>query len=338
MVADSAACGFIGQLRLDHYVSSDGHAHDAVAGGGALYAAVGAALWQSVQPYLIAPLPPDFPASTLSEIERCGIDTRYLRAAASGDPRTFFAYEPSGERRQAEPTRHYLRARQPLPKDLLGLSASHLRSSTVSVSDALEPLSPERLPASTSKLEAIHLAASSLVEQLTVPPRLRQLGIEFISMDPASVDMAPDRMRDQSSAVHGLDAFLPSLTQSRRLFRDNARSIWQMAREFTGFGCPLVVIKRGPEGQILYDGESDCGWIVPAYPSRVHDITGAGHAFCGGFLAGMVMTGDPLEACLMGNVSASIVLEGSGPKFAVEATPGLPEARLERLRPFVRRA
>lgn len=337
MSADSLACGFVGQLRLDHYISSDGRAHSAVPGGGALYSAVGAALWRSVRPYLLAPLPAEFPPSALNEIGDCGIDTSCLLAAGAGDPRTYFAYDESGVRLQDEPTRHYLRAGQPLPKKLLTRSVPPPLNRTRSATNGLEPISPHRLPASISKMDGVHLVASSMVEQLTIPPRLRQLGVEFISVDPASGDMAPNRIKEQQTAVHGLDAFLPSITQARRLFRTTARSASQMAQAFIGFGCPLVVIKRGPEGQILYDGNSDHGWIVPAYPARVRDITGAGHAFCGGFLAGILTTGDPLEACLMGNVSASVVLEGSGPQFALEATPGLAEARLERLRPTVRR-
>ncbi|WP_322808043.1 PfkB family carbohydrate kinase, partial [Thermanaerothrix sp.] len=65
------------------------------------------------------------------------------------------------------------------------------------------------------------------------------------------------------------------------------------------------------------------------------DPTGAGDAFCGGFLAGYRQTYDPLAAVLHGNVSASLVIEGSGPFYALEALPGLAQARLEALRDAV---
>ena len=42
------------------------------------------------------------------------------------------------------------------------------------------------------------------------------------------------------------------------------------------------------------------------------DPTGAGDAFCGGFLAGYRQTYDPVQAVLHGSVSASLVVEGSG--------------------------
>ena len=60
---------------------------------------------------------------------------------------------------------------------------------------------------------------------------------------------------------------------------------------------------------------------------RVVNPTGAGDAFCGGFLAGYRETYDPLEAALCGNISASLVVEGSGPFYALDVWPGLAEAR-----------
>jgi ribokinase len=75
---------------------------------------------------------------------------------------------------------------------------------------------------------------------------------------------------------------------------------------------------------------------VPAYPAKVRDVTGAGDAYCGGFLAGLVQTHAPLEAALRGTVSASLVIEGVGAMYALDSTPGLAEARLQSLRDLVR--
>jgi hypothetical protein len=86
----------------------------------------------------------------------------------------------------------------------------------------------------------------------------------------------------------------------------------------------------------LYDADRGRKWEIPAYPARVHNPTGAGDAFCGGFLAGYQRTYDPLEAVLYGNVSFSLVAEGEGPFYALDALPGLPQARLEYLRGSVR--
>jgi sugar/nucleoside kinase (ribokinase family) len=69
----------------------------------------------------------------------------------------------------------------------------------------------------------------------------------------------------------------------------------------------------------------------------VTDLTGAGDAYCGGFLAGYRQTYDPVQAALFGGISASLVVEGSGPFYALDALPGLAQARLEALRETVHR-
>jgi ribokinase len=77
-------------------------------------------------------------------------------------------------------------------------------------------------------------------------------------------------------------------------------------------------------------------WEVPAYPARIADPTGAGHAFDGGFVAGYCKSYDPLEGVLYGNVSASLKLEGSGAFYPLDVLPGLADARLNVLRDMVR--
>jgi ribokinase len=68
----------------------------------------------------------------------------------------------------------------------------------------------------------------------------------------------------------------------------------------------------------------------------VVDVNGAGDSFCGGFLAGYQNSYDPLRAVLYGSVSASLTIEGSGALHALEALPGLAQARLESLEGLVR--
>jgi sugar/nucleoside kinase (ribokinase family) len=87
---------------------------------------------------------------------------------------------------------------------------------------------------------------------------------------------------------------------------------------------------------MLYDSASRKRWEAPAYPARLADLTGAGDAFCGGFLAGYTETFDPLRAVLYGNVSASLAVEGYGALYALDTLPGLAQARLESLSALVR--
>ena len=135
----------------------------------------------------------------------------------------------------------------------------------------------------------------------------------------------------------GLTAFLPSEEEALSLFEGRSDDLWEIAEALTSYGCEIIVIKRGEGGQILYDSASGTRWEVPSYPSRMVNPIGAGDAFCGGFLAGFRRNYDVLEAVLFGNIAASLVVEGHQPTYALDALPGLAEARLESLRQSVRK-
>jgi sugar/nucleoside kinase (ribokinase family) len=122
------------------------------------------------------------------------------------------------------------------------------------------------------------------------------------------------------------------------LFEGRSSDLWEMAETIGGWGCDIVVIKRRGRGQYVYEHSRRNHWMIPAYPARISDPTGGGDAFSGGFLAGYRLTYEPLEAALYGNISASLVIEGSGPFYAMDALPGLAKARLEGLRGMARKA
>jgi ribokinase len=148
--------------------------------------------------------------------------------------------------------------------------------------------------------------------------------------------MTSTALDDVRSLIQGLAAFLPSEQEIRALFWGRTNDLWQMAEELGNFGCELIVVKRGAHGQMLYDSVSKKRWEIPAYPARLEDLTGAGDSFCGGFSAGYQKTFDPLRAVLYGNISASLTIEGSGAFHALDALPGLAQARLDSLSGLVR--
>ena len=100
--------------------------------------------------------------------------------------------------------------------------------------------------------------------------------------------------------------------------------------------CEIVIVKRGIQGQLVFDNRVKKGWQIPAYPVSIIDPTGAGAAFSGGFLAGIAQTGDSLQAAMMGNISASLTVEGSGIFHILETQAGLAKARLASLKDGIR--
>ena len=108
-------------------------------------------------------------------------------------------------------------------------------------------------------------------------------------------------------------------------------NVFEAGRRLLAFGPRGIGVKMGARGMrfLLRDGER---WHqIPPYPAQVVDPTGAGDAFCGGFLVGLARTGDPLQACLYGAVSASFIIEEFGVLHALEVDAAAGQSRLKRL-------
>ncbi|MGE5073723.1 MAG: carbohydrate kinase family protein [Anaerolineae bacterium] len=160
--------------------------------------------------------------------------------------------------------------------------------------------------------------------------------VTTITLDPSPGYMIPSFLRDLRVIIARLTAFLPSEDELRGLFWGTTHDLWEMAAAVGEYGCDFIVIKRGGHGQAVYDVKGHHRWEIPAYPARIVDPTGAGDAFCGGFLTGFRKTYDPVQATMYGNVSASLKLEGCGAFYPVDVLPGLAEARLHALGELVR--
>jgi sugar/nucleoside kinase (ribokinase family) len=171
-----------------------------------------------------------------------------------------------------------------------------------------------------------------------LPPILRQGHVSTITIDPAATYMNPIFWDDIQVLVKGITAMLTSEEKLRGLFEGRTSDLWEMAETVASWGCDIVVIKRRGRGQYVYEHNGRSRWTIPAYPARIVDPTGVGDAFCGGFLTGYRLAYDPLEAALHGNISSSLVIEGSGVFYALDTLPGLAKARLEGLRGMARRA
>lgn len=326
---------FVGGMREDYCITHDGRAFLGILGGNAIYAAMGARVW-SDSVGVVSRIGSNYPPEWVDALRTAGINIEGVqRLPNPQDTRTFYAYISEEVRVDTNPAAHFLRARHPLPKELIDY-----RSSTEGQDERKEydPLTirPEDLPASVQNARAVHLSPAHYLSHMTIPLRLREWNVPLMSIDPSTRYMDPTFREEAKLIIRDLDAFLPSLMEASQFFRPEAPAIWEMAEAFGEMGCRIVVIKCGAEGQYLWEHESRRRWHIPAYPAQIVDVTGAGDAYCGGFLVGLDLSGDPVEAALYGAVSASITVEGIGPLYALDALPGLAEARLHSLRPSAR--
>lgn len=325
----------VGGLREDYFITSANEAHLREIGGNALYAAVGARLWAE-QVGLCARVGENYPKDWLDKIETQGIDTVGVKVVPGHqDTRTFYAYLSPDERVDIDPAAHFARIGQPLPAEL----ANYLTSTEGQADrNGFPPLAvrPSEIPAHYYNATGFHLSPAEFLVHHTLPVQLRGRNVRHITCDPSVRYMTPEFAEEVKGLVKGLSAFLPSEMEVRAFFGNGVKDLWEAAEAFGAMGTKCVVIKLGARGQYVYDVEAKRKWHVPAYTVRMRDVTGAGDAYCGGFLVGLARTHDPLEAALYGSISASLVIEGPGAFYALASSPALAEARRQSLRAAVR--
>lgn len=307
-----------------------------IPGGSLMYAGAGLAIWEAGVG-LIGRVGEDYPQEWLQSIASLGFETRGIHILPEAVDLRYFASYPDSDTTVTEnPVAHFARLSHPYPKALLGYSppAPQIDSRT---HGTLLTIRQNDFPSDYLDATAAHLCPLDFLSHTLLPAVLRRGHINTITVDPGANYMNPTFWDDIPVLVNGLTAFLCSEEKLNNLFHGRSTDLWEMAETLAGYGCDIIVIKRGSQGQYIYDRTTRARWVVPAYQVQILDPTGSGDAFCGGFLAGYRSTYDPLQAALMGNISAAMVIEGTNPFYALDALPGLAKARMEALRDMVRK-
>jgi sugar/nucleoside kinase (ribokinase family) len=326
---------FAGQLRRQYLLPPEGRPLLDTPGGNLLYAASGARLW-SENIGLLARVGEDYPHDWLRQFEQKGMDPQGIKILPGPmDLRSFMAYTDPNTYQASNPVSHFARLGMAFPKGLLGYQppTTDVDGRTFGNPDSAKI---SDIPADYFLAKAVHLCPLDFLTHTQLAPAFRQGGVPTVTIDPGPGYMNGNFLNDMRSLLQGITAFLPSEDELRKLFWGRTTDLWEMAETLGGYGVEIVVVKRSGRGQYVYDRDGHKKWDVPAYPGRMSDPTGAGDAFCGGFLAGYTAAFDPLQAALYGNIAASLSIEGSGAFYALEALPGLAEARLKSLADIVR--
>ena len=136
---------------------------------------------------------------------------------------------------------------------------------------------------------------------------------------------ADQRARVLACLPH-VEIFSPGVAETRVLL--GARPLAEALSEFADRGSPIVALRRGAAGSLIYDRERHRMLQVPAAPAKVVDMTGAGNAYCGGLLVGWVEHGRLDLAAARAAVSAAVTLEQIGPPRITPALMATAEQRL----------
>lgn len=305
-----------GGVILDSVVTADGLVGSGNLGGNAVYSAAGARLWGTAG--CVGLIPRNFPDGALQALRHAGVDTAGLHhAAAEVDGSEWFFYAADGSRVDG------LHGPPAAPANRLTVAEAAAWQARLRAAGnpgfgafrTTHPVEPRHVPPGYWRPGVgVHLAPNRMDAQHRLLQQARQYSA-VVSLDPGRQAHSMTAA-DLAAVLAGCDVFMPSEKELRALLPGEppARAASLLAQR----GC-LVVAKLGAAGCVL--AERHGLTEIPAYLTNAPDPTGAGDAFCGGFLAGLVRTASPVLAACCGTVSASFAVEGFGPGRLLSASP-----------------
>ena len=268
-----------GNLSLDDTVTPAG-SQPLAPGGDALYASVGLAAW-GVTPTLLTLVGDDYPPEHRRRIAASGIDTSRVRDIAG-------------------PTVHYR---------VTNFADGSRTYEWVSAEARLAATSPQASDyAALDGATWLHVAAMPIENQEVGVRAARAAGVPY-SLDPHEEYVRGFEPR-LLAMVEG-SIFLPSELEVRLLFPDLSELLpmdlaFAAAQRLDAWRPVLVAIKLGSLGSVVRWGGRTVH--VPAPMVDVVDPTGAGDAYCGGFIAGWLATQDPLVGAACGTIAAGEII------------------------------
>lgn len=116
------------------------------------------------------------------------------------------------------------------------------------------------------------------------------------------------------SCLKYVDIFTPSIDEAKMIFKTNDPE--EIANISLSYGVNIVAIKMGQAG--CYIKTKDREFNIPAYKVEVIDTTGAGDAFVGGFLTGIVKGWDLIKAGRFANAVGALCVTALGATAGVK--------------------
>lgn len=320
----------IGRISRQTIVNLNQKVNERMPGGPALYSAAGVRCWAD-HIGIVSEVTPAERLDLFPLLDKYAIDHNGVVVTPGAFvEEQFFGYSSSHEPVSKNPVSFFTALQKTIPRTLLE------DSSLKSVVPSIRNYYPSLLPEIYMDASAAHICADDIHHQLKISTLVDKSSVSVLTLLTNKQYMEPGNWDLVMNLMNGLTAFVTSSFQLAFLFKNRLDDIRLMVETLHSRGCEYVVLLDGLDGYTLFDVKQNKKVFVPAYPVKAIDPTGMEEAFCGGFLTAMRKTHDPIQAMTSGSVSASISNEGSGPFFPLEATPGLMEARMERIKDWVR--
>lgn len=284
----------VGSVALDTVETPFGRAED-VLGGSASYFSASASLFHPVQ--LVGVVGDDFPLEVLDFLRTRDVDLDGLASRAGSSFRWSGYYE-------------------------YDLNVAHTRETRLGVFAEFEPEIPDRF----RDADWVFLANIDPELQLDVLEQTRSPRLVACDTMNFWIEGKPDALE---RLLRRIDIVLLNDGEVRQLTGE--RNLSRAARAVMDMGPDTVVVKKGEHGAMLFNSD-DSVFFVPGYPlENIHDPTGAGDSFAGGFLGYLAQAGDAnatnlRRAMVYGSAMGSFAVE----RFSVERLMSLGPAEVHR--------
>jgi sugar/nucleoside kinase (ribokinase family) len=182
-------------------------------------------------------------------------------------------------------------------------------------------------PGSNTQITLDNLPVSKLLEK---PPRVFHIAGFFLMKS-----LLDSRLASFLAQLQGAGAFT-SLDVAHSPRMANPAILWELLPHLDTFFCNEqeaqaligitnpsdaadIFVRKGAKNVVIKTGKTGC-WLqgaqfsgnIPSNEAQVADTTGAGDAFCAGFLAAIVRGEDTREACRQGNLAGARIVSSFG--------------------------
>ena len=293
----------VGSIGLDT-IKTKFTKHEAILGGSVSYACAAASFFTKTG--MVGVVGGDFPEEHMQCYRNFGIDLDGL--VTDGDGKTF-------------------RWSGVYDDDMIN------RSTLSTELNVLETFAPE-LPESYRDAPFILLGNISPELQLHVLSQAKSPKFVIADTMDLWINIADEPLMELISKVN-----LLTLNDSEARLLTQEHNLKTCAKKILNIGPDYVVIKKGEHGAMLVTRRGI--FLVPAYPvDEVHDPTGAGDSFAGGFMGYLAQQGEVTdrtvkEALLCGSVVASFGVEAFSLERLATLTSEQIDARLNELKAMI---